>query len=541
MSPFPRSNPGRLETWLFGAGSLAATLLLAAFFYRTAVLKHLDTAFLFQAVDSILAGQRPLSEVVSSWSQGYRFFLMPPLQVCASALAFVGGAPYDMLGNHAYLGLYPVAALAMLTGTEYAFALLNAAAHLALLALPYWFLRRRGIPVLASLAFSVLVAAYPGWSLSSVGDYYMDRLAMPSLLALLYLLHERARDDARPGSWSWRAIVLVAIAAAICTERAAIMVLGAVLFFLACYAPVRRDPVLCKALLLLAGGLVAYLAWYFALVYVGVAGVGNLARDSVHSVHALLGRLQQPGFWPFLCTNLVFLGWFAIVAGWRTALLTAGALAPNVLVSTGGAELVGWSTHYHTMYIPFLVYAASLGYARAAQRMTARLASAMLAVVVVAAAAVMARHYDPYTARWEKATSSPSGRWGVMGVAMDYFFRPARSSARVASESARGLAEVVPRGSSISAVEGVMPALYAGRRISMYPVGLDSAEYLVVNGTVRDGVVSFQGATSYLGPAEGAALDACLTRRAVQSGFGFVKEVPAIGVIVMRRQQHPPS
>lgn len=46
------------------------------------------------------------------------------------------------------------------------------------------------------------------------------------------------------------------------------------------------------------------------------------------------------------------------------AILALGALVPNLLGSIGGAEKLGWTTHYHSPYFPFLVLAVLLGYAR---------------------------------------------------------------------------------------------------------------------------------------------------------------------------------
>jgi hypothetical protein len=538
-----RSAPARLrplERWIASGVALGATLLLAAFFRQTAVFKHLDTVFLYQSVDSILSGERPLSLVVASWAEGFRFFTMPAEAVCASALPFVGDKPYNVLANHAYFALYPIAALARVIGTEYAFALLNSAAHLGILFLAYAFLRHRRVPVLASVAFCVLVAAYPGWSLSGLGDYYVDRLAMPLLLLLLYLLQQASDADSEsarlPG---WPAIAAAAVTAAMCTERAAIMALGTLVFFVLVAPSIRRDRAFRNRLLWVAAALVLYLAWYFGFMFQGVAGGGELARDSVHSLDELRERLLQPGFRPFLCTNLLFLGGLALFGGWRACLLAAGAMLPNVLVRIGGAEYTGWITHYHTMYIPFLVYAASMGYARVAARCDTQHAAALLSVLVVVAAALLARNYDPFTGSWGRPNASPSARWGVLGTAWVYFADPQRSSERVISQLTRELDTVVPRGAAVSAIEGVMPALYSGRRLSMYPIGMDTADYLVVSGTARDGaVLSMTGAVSYLGAPVVAALNACLAARAAHEGFVLVKEVRPIGVIVLRRQ-HP--
>lgn len=43
-------------------------------------------------------------------------------------------------------------------------------------------------------------------------------------------------------------------------------------------------------------------------------------------------------------------------------LISIISILPNLLISIGGAEKIGFSTHYHTYYIPFLIASSILGY-----------------------------------------------------------------------------------------------------------------------------------------------------------------------------------
>ena len=42
--------------------------------------------------------------------------------------------------------------------------------------------------------------------------------------------------------------------------------------------------------------------------------------------------------------------------------------------------------------------------------------------------------------------------------------------------------QAIPAGASISAPEAAMPALYSGRRVYYFPLGMTQAEYLLVTG-----------------------------------------------------------
>ena len=52
------------------------------------------------------------------------------------------------------------------------------------------------------------------------------------------------------------------------------------------------------------------------------------------------------------------LGIFAFFAGIRVAIIAMACLVPNVIITVGGAEFTGWTTHYHAMYFPILIFTA---------------------------------------------------------------------------------------------------------------------------------------------------------------------------------------
>ena len=47
---------------------------------------------------------------------------------------------------------------------------------------------------------------------------------------------------------------------------------------------------------------------------------------------------------------------------WRFGILALASMLPNLMVTVGGAEKTGFTTHYHAGYIPFLVGFAAVGY-----------------------------------------------------------------------------------------------------------------------------------------------------------------------------------
>lgn len=530
------------QRWFVAILWLISVSIFSEFFYQTTATKHLDSVFLFQGVAAILEHGSPTSAIVASWQDAFKFFNMAPAEVCEANLLDSGRAPYNVLHNHGYFALYPIAMVSSLVGAERAFALLNAAAHLAIVFLPYTFLRRQGLGALSSAVFSILVVAYPGWALSASGDYYLDRLYVPLALLLLYMIHERAEANPQQQGRSWgRIVLLVTLAAASLTERAAIMVMGTVLFFLVFYPKIRTTSATRWPLITVLGLLTVYVLFYFTFVYRGIEGGGDLVKSANFDLTALNLKLKHPGFLPFVLTNLLFLGCLALFSGVRNIVLLAGAMLPNVLMNIGGAELTGWSTHYHAMYMPFLVFAASVGYLYLMKNLKP-VVTATFCLLAMLYTILLTQYYDPYTAQWGARGSSLTSGFGVSGSVYRFFVTPKESGEKAISEWAASVETVVPQGSKVSVVESMMPVLYRSRQLSMFPVGMDSADFLVVSGTAQHGVItSATGAVSYLGQAAADRLNACLYKRAADQGFVLLKEVPAIGVLVFKRSQLQPS
>ncbi len=523
----------KAEPWLVFVLWLALVAVFAQFFYVTTAMKHLDSVFLFQGVASILQHGVPTSGVVASWQDAVQYFQMAPDRVCAADLALSDRVPYNVLHNHAYAALYPIALISSLIGAERAFAVLNAAAHLSVVFLPYLFLRRQGLGGLPSIVFAFLVTAYAGWSLSGLGDYYLDRLYLPFMLLLLYLLHGAAESGRQKGAGWQAAVLLTAIAAGCMTERSAMMVLGTSVFFLVFYPGARSETTIRRLLLVLLVLGSAYVLLYLTQIYRGIEGGGDLVRNA-SDVAALKAKLQHPAFVSFLTTNFLILGGLAFFSGIRNIALLAGAMLPNVALNIGGAELTGWTTHYHAMYIPFLIFAASVGYLWVIRQLP-KPSAALACVLMALCAAGVVRYYDPYTSKWERTADFAAG-FGVTGSVYRFFTAPASSAERAVSDWTRTLDEIVPHGVNVSAIEGAMPVLYRDRGISMYPTGMDSADYLVIGGTAQNGVItSTTGAISYLGQAAVDELNSCLSRRATREGFALFRAIPAIGVLVLKR------
>jgi len=241
----------------------------------------------------------------------------------------------------------------------------------------------------------------------------------------------------------------------------------------------------------------------------------------------------------FLLINLplllagFFSRWFLIVA--------IGSMIPNLVGNIGGAEKLGWSTHYHSLYFPFLVAAATIGFSKIFEPDAVMRPKLMAAGVILAMTGYLAKVdlYDTqrffyFADRLLAQNTSVKLVKTVAGLEGGFV--------KGAGNQYRSLSEVIPENASVATSEAFMPALVNGKRtVHYFPLGLDSAEYVVSwFEKTQTGEVLYSAAVTYLGAENKTKLDSCLTRRIDEQGFVLSHSVNANqhatqGVAVLRR------
>ena len=528
-----------IDKWGISAAFMVLMLAFSIYLYQISTLKHLDSVFLFESVQSILESGKPASKTIVSWSVVLPTLGSPIESDCPAQLAVDEAQVYNPLDNHAYFALYPIAVLTAFVGPEIAFAILNALAHVLLLIMPFIFLRKQKAGLLSSLIFVLCVALYPVWSYSNLGDYYLDRLYMPFALLSLYCMHTFA--DGKEGKPNRRLLigfVLSTIFAAICTERAAIMMMGAIVYFLVFFPGVRKNTQIRNIMLALLVFLGAYIFVYIKFIFEGLAMAGgSLQMMLVTFLSNPLDRLVAPGLTQFALVNLLFLGIFVLFSGLRYFALAVGTMMPNLFFNIGGAELNGWTTHYHAMYLPFMVFTGSIGYLKLVNRFNVRSWRFSFPLVVGVFVVLVAGFLNPFSGKWEDnflANIKSGGLAKVYSFSID----PAHSGERILVDKIKSLDGLIPPGTKVSVIEGAMAVLYKTRHLSIYPVNINRADYLVILGSVSgERATSVGGAISYAGQLHAERLNQCLWEKVIQKDFELVSDMPAIGALIFRRNQ----
>jgi hypothetical protein len=490
-----------------------------------------DSAMFFQMTDNIAERGLPVSNLFENLQTNavHRIFMMTAAQLANDPLTPTSVAEGNIFGLHAYYVMYPLSLLARIIPTR---ALLMGFFALAFAGVPviaYLWLRRRGIPILAAVLFCLVITAHPSWSEGMLnGQFYPDRLFL--LLGFVFMC--LIAREGTPRSWQLTAAILCALV----TERAAIISGIFVLLYVALYWRKRSLDRYFK--LGLAAGLLLY--GFFILKFV-VAGTtsGYAYSQFLRSLAELIASSHSPGYASkalvFLTINAIFL--IIALFEWRAAIIAAVLMLPNLLGNIGGAEKTGWTTHYHDLYLPALLWAAMLGYCVAyRQAKSLRLTGAVYAGGLTLV--LLSGLIDPYASAPMNVSFSNIANLFPFQFAHDVTTNLGANGEALRAYHA-GVSAAVPEGAIVSTPEGAMTDLYSHRTVRIFPNGIDTADYAVlsINGTTPSGQPLYGGALSTLGAAELAKINAMLVARMKRDHYDFAHAVTItpLGVAIVPR------
>jgi hypothetical protein len=512
---------GRSEKLLALVAFLVLTGLLGTYHAVNAFNHNLDTAFLLEAMRHVRETGVPTTFLGPAFLDALEGLYFDASTFCNAAMK-ASEKGLSIMTSHAYLMIYPLGWLGWLAPDHVVLGLVNGLAYAGFVYILYGVLRRHGVGVTGALAFCAVAIAHPVWTFGQMGDFYLDRFFSP--LGLLYaaLLHALVSGRQAPTPRALALLLAVVLLAVSTTERAAVMVGYMSAVFLAAYW--RQAPRELKLLVpMLCVVLGTYVLVWMLTVYVPHDATPTHGRFLQRLLHEL-GKFNDPVMGPkiaeFLWVNLVLLAIWA-GADWRLALIAAAAVFPNLAVSMGGAEKTGWSTHYHSLYFPFVVFAGAAGLGKVWSRLVGTRWRFAVAVAVAALVPLIGQ-----------AAAAYRGQPGIGLRAYLFYTQGKDSYERYRAEQLRKVAEAVPKGSRVAALEQFTPILQDGRKVSYYPVGLAEADYAVLARVDKpDGSFTYVGAVSYVGA--GAEADACLTQRMGRMGFDTDKPKMQMGAVVV--------
>lgn len=314
--------------------------------------RRADSAIFEQVIENIHARGAAVSNVFAA-TQNYidrEYFIHDLPTLLSMELSAPDEVERDMSRFHAYGILFGMAPMLhfldswmLLYGIQ---ALTYAGVVLAGFAMV---LRATGRPWLATLS-ALCVACHPVVLGGLHGQFYPDRLYVLAGLLLLHLVWIQA---------SWWSVLLAAILVASINERAA-LIGGLSLIVLPWCNGGHHEGLRRKAGMAVLGAVLLAYSSLIGRLWLSNMYYGTyLPQTWAKATERILDPVYLHNLGLFMAANLVMLA-----MAWPNRRLLAFALlmiGPNMVGSVGGAEKVGWVSHYHSYYFPALVFAAMHG------------------------------------------------------------------------------------------------------------------------------------------------------------------------------------
>jgi hypothetical protein len=515
------------ELLILAAVTAAFVCVMVAVRVRAVDWQRGDTALFFQVAENIGRRGEPVSQVFAN-TQGYLEGKTSALSLDALAsnpLTPPAADERNMMKFHAYWFLYVVGFLTRFFPTDSVFFFFMSASFIGLVLLCYLVLRREKIPIVAALAFCLLVISHPAWSESFyAGQPFPDRFFLLPGFLFMYLV-------TRPNASRVRLALLAVLCASI-NERAAIVAGG----FVGLYTLAHRREhtcdrnfrlMLCALLVIFGGTIIKFFLQNGEYGHFLPTTLGE-AWFNVSSFHALR-RLTL-----FLAVNFPFL--FLAFFEWRTASVALVLMFPNIFGDIGGGEKVGWSTSYHTYYQPSLMLAALIGYVRLYRLTELRKLQWTVGVPVLGALVAYLCLLSPVNARPIRFGTAYV-RYHFIPTLLDYRARYFGAVGTAIASTGEQLRSAVPDHAVVTTIEAGMPLLYQRHVIRVFPIDIERADYALM--TYEDGPqgTRYYGEASLVKPDEQKKIDAMLLRRMRRDGYDFAhaRKFPIFALALVKR------
>ncbi len=495
--------------------------------------QSLDQAYFLETIDTTYETGRSTTMLMGSVIRALDDLIVAPVsRVCGYQFENDTREYFNLYKRHSFPILYGLAGLRIFLSAKIIFYLCALVAFPGLLLAVYFRSRNIGIPVIPSVILILMVAFHPAWSYSVFGQFYLDKLFPILGIIYFFILHDWISSDHRRPY----ALVVVGLLAASTSERSAIMLVAGTLGVYAFFGLRRKW----SRLDILPLILVLFLGIY-AFIYMRYVQQNpdySSFSTGIYTFFSAISRNTEAAkpIYKFLLINLLFLAPFAYFAK-RWALIAILSMVPNAIGSIGGAEKLGWTTHYHSAYFPFLIVAIVMG--AAALWKTRSRVFIPIAMTLGISVTLFYAFLDPFPPTLNFSLKQIR-ETGLVKMAEFYTVSGRAESVILRARSLENMAAYVPAGSEVSTLEGYMPALYAQgvKWIHFYPLGLGKSEYLMVPYTQKDNVRRWEGFVSYLGPEVIEQANTCLQKR-INDQYFVVQEFangPVSGTAILKHR-----
>ncbi len=454
-----------------------------------------DTAFVAQVLHNFKQTLTMQTTYYTSTTESIdHVWYKPAAEVCSMDLE---SKFTDTPWGHHYFIAYLLIPLARMMDIPLMIAVLHAGIYTSILVFAYILARQKKFSIALSAFFVLLVMQHPLWDQGLTGQLYFNRFFLP-FSAILILLLDKSKIN-------YALVFLASILAASTNE-----IYGITIFIMLCsYMWIykkfdRRISILAIALLGFGAISTAYIQRHFPLGSTQTSSLGSLFGHGLGSLlRSVWLRLAEPGTQIFLIVNFLAMGVFALI-NVRLIFPMMLLLGPNVLVTVGGAEKIGWSTHYHIGYFVPLIWISLIGLSKLNNR--PRIQAALIGLAIM-----FTMWINPATLKINERPTIAAKKL-IQGVRYQY------QKSALSLDFRRRLREAVGDEATLSVPEAISYNLH-DHKMYYYPMGIDSVSTVVLRYNDKETIDRRFHSINY--SQQDPDLDLCIIERMKRGGFDF--------------------
>jgi hypothetical protein len=176
-------------------------------------------------------------------------------------------------------------------------------------------------------------------------------------------------------------------------------------------------------------------------------------------------------------------------------------LIPNLFGNIGGAEKIGFLTHYHSLYYPFLVY----GFIKSLTLIPLENKKHYLILIIILISSTT--YYLNF-----KSHSDLNLEFGRSKINFISYFSNLANQKNNFEKIRNDIESVIPTTKYVTAIDSAFPYLYKYENIYFYPIGLKQSDYVLTRYYYdNDNEIQYIGYVSYLSKDHEESVNECLS------------------------------
>lgn len=458
-----------------------------------------DSAGFVGLIESIKNGHNMVIPVFTSFYSYIPFLAATPDIFCNSDLPSLYQET-SFLRWHPYFIAYPIAWFSELLNVSALniSCLISAINYSLSLYIIYMYLRNKNLnPLISGLFIISLIFFNPTYGYIE-GQFYYDRLMLfPCIVMTLTLF-----DNDFIRRFKLPVLILTFITCLVISERTALISsLIFFSFFIINFISKSRQN---KFYFLLFGFIgVIYLYFYFNYFQNSHYYTSISLHGAIYNIFSIFDSNKIIGFltikWLIVLSPFLFLCIFE----YRLVLIVLMCLAPNLLVTVGGAEKVGFLTHYHAVYLPVLISVSAMGYVKLSHILGNKIYIYIIIISVFNLSLNITEDNKVKLFDFKYMHQNFKFINEISNIS-DYTI-----SNDFKIQQKKNLLSLIPLESKISLPENLMPAAVAMgfRNIDYFPIGINSNDYIIVT---IDSIFKYIEVTTYLGKSDKVRIEKCV-------------------------------